>query len=196
MFLHQGRNEEALAEFSEAIRLEPSLCEGQCNLGRALTGLGKLNEALARFNTALECDPKNELTHFFRGHILSKLHQPELALVEYRDVLRLNPTNSAALNDLAWIRAASPDARLRDGAEAVKLAEHACQLTGFREPQIIGTLAAAYAEAGRFDEAIKAGQKAKELASASGSKLLADKNEELLAFYRDRKPYHEPEVRQ
>ena len=98
------------------------------------------------------------------------------------------------MNDLAWIRAAAPQAALRDGAAAVKLAEQACKLTEYREPQFIGTLAAAYAEAGRFDDAITTAEKAKDLASATGSKVLVDKNEELLACYRNRKPYHEQAV--
>jgi len=72
------------------------------------------------------------------------------------------------LNDLAWIRATAPDSRLRNGAEAVKLAEQACKLTEFKDPQLIGTLAAAYAEAGQFEQAVENGERAKELALATG----------------------------
>ena len=118
---------------------------------------------------------------------------PDAAVLEYQIVLRLNPTNSAALNDLAWIRAAAPEAKLRDGLEAVKFAEEACKLTEFHEPQLIGTLAASYAQAGRFEEAIKTAERARDLAASSGSKELVAKNEELLAFYREHRPYQEPE---
>ena len=68
------------------------------------------------------------------------------AVAQYREALRLNPNLAGALNNLAWVLAASPDDELRNGAEAVRLAERACELTHYGEPLFLGTLAAAYAE--------------------------------------------------
>ena len=94
--------------------------------------------------------------------------------------MRLAPDSPIVLNNLAWILAANPDSRLRNGPEAVTLAERACQLTEFRQPMFIGTLAAAYAEAGRFEDAVKAAEQARDLAVAAGQNELAERNRQLL----------------
>ena len=83
-----------------------------------------------------------------------------------------------SLNNLAWILAANRDATLRNGAEAVVLAERACKLTDYKEGLFVGTLADAYAEAGRFPEAVSAAEKARSLALAAGQKEIAQKNHE------------------
>jgi protein O-mannosyl-transferase len=95
------------------------------------------------------------------------------------------------LNNLAWIMATCPEANLRDGAEAVRLAQQACELTGFRRTLMVGTLAAAYAEAGQFVEAVTTAQKACALAAESGDEALVSKNQKLLQLYRAGRPYHE-----
>ena len=94
-------------------------------------------------------------------------------------------------NNLAWLLATCPDARVRDGAQAVQLAERACALTKYGVTPMVGTLAAAYAEAGRFDDAIAMAEKACALASESGQQNLLHRNQELLVLYRAHKPYHE-----
>ena len=114
------------------------------------------------------------------------------AVAQYREALRLNPNLAGALNNLAWVLATSSDAELRDGAEAVRLAERACELTHYGEPLFLGTLAAAYAEAGRFPEAVTTAEKAEQLATSAGLTAVAAKNRQLLEFYRAAKPYHEP----
>ena len=81
---------------------------------------------------------------------LGQLGRTREAVAQYQEALRLNPDLAGALNNLAWVLATCPDDQLRNGAEAVRLAERACELTHYREPLFIGTLAAAYAEAGRF----------------------------------------------
>jgi hypothetical protein len=98
-----------------------------------------------------------------------------------------------ALNNLAWLLAANRDAAVRNGAEAVNLAERACKLSDYKTPVFIGTLAAAYAEAGRFGDAVTTAEKARDLALAAGEKVTADKNSELLELYRAGRAYHEAE---
>ena len=80
----------------------------------------------------------------------------------------------------------------RDGAEAVRLGERACKITQFKEPVMVGTLAVAYAEAGRFDEAVATARKARELALAAGQQGLADENQKLIQFFSARQPYRDP----
>jgi hypothetical protein len=106
--------------------------------------------------------------------------------------IRLPPMNS---NNWAWLLATNPDATKRNGSLAVKLAEDACQRTQYQQTVMVGTLAAAYAETGRFEEAISTAQKACALASQSADQELLKRNQELLALYLKHQPYHEAAVR-
>jgi len=108
-----------------------------------------------------------------------------------RLVLQSYPDVPALLNNMAWLLIACPDAHIRNGAEAVACAERACKLTNYGVTPMVGTLAAAYAETGRFDDAITTAQKACKLASESGEQGLLKRNQELLEFYRKHQSYHE-----
>ena len=110
------------------------------------------------------------------------------AVNQYHQALTLKPDMVEALNNLAWLLAAHPSDALRNGAEAVRLAERACELSERREPVLLGTLAAAYAEAGRFGDAVKTAEKARDLAATTGLKDVAARNTELLELYRAGKP--------
>ena len=123
---------------------------------------------------------------------LGQLGRTREAVAQYREALRLNPNLAVALNNLAWVLATSPDDGLRNGTEAVRLGERACELTHYDEPLFIGTLAAAYAEAGRFPEAVATAEKAEQLATTAGSKKPAGENRQRLELYRAGKPYHDP----
>jgi hypothetical protein len=112
------------------------------------------------------------------------------AIARYRRVLQTRPNFVVALNNLAWLLATGPDASLRDGREAVQLAEKACRLTRYCVPRLVGTLAAAYAEAGRFPEAIATARKA--CARAANDPALLERNRQLLERYRKGQPYREP----
>jgi 4-amino-4-deoxy-L-arabinose transferase-like glycosyltransferase len=92
------------------------------------------------------------------------------------------------LNNVAWALATSEDAATRDGERAIRLAKHACELTDYRKPVYITTLAAAYAEAGRFDDAIATQQTACGLLEKTGEQALLQKNRDLLALYRAHQP--------
>jgi hypothetical protein len=99
---------------------------------------------------------------------------------------------TGALNNLAWKLATSSDQNFRNGALAVKGAERACRETNYQVTTMVGTLAAAYAEADRFDEAITIGEKACQLASESAETNLLRVNKELVGLYQAHQPYHEP----
>jgi spermidine synthase len=114
------------------------------------------------------------------------------AIARYRRALEIDPYLLEALNNLAWLLATCPEASVRNGAEAVQLAERACQITEFRRTIFVGTLGAAYAEAGRFPDAVATAQKACELASIFKEEPLLAKNRELLEHYRAGQAYHEP----
>jgi len=113
------------------------------------------------------------------------------AVASYRLALQTHPDLPDLLNNLGWLLAACPDARIRNGAQAVKHAGRACELTHYGLTPMVGTLAAAYAEAGRFDDAISMAEKACMMASEAGEQGLLKRNQELLVLYRAHKPYHE-----
>lgn len=104
------------------------------------------------------------------------------------EFIQLRPVEA---NNLAWVLATDPDAQKRDGPRAVKLAESACQQTRFKITIFIGTLAASYAEAGRFEDAVATAEKACQLAQEHGEKELFERNRKLLEIYRNKKPFRE-----
>jgi len=113
------------------------------------------------------------------------------AAARYRRALQIDPYLVEALNNLAWLLATCPEASLRNGGEAVQLAEQACALTQNRRTIMVGTLAAAYAEAGRFSDAVATAQKACDRASIFKEDEVLARNRELLELYRAGRAYHE-----
>ena len=108
-----------------------------------------------------------------------------------RKAVRLKPDSDKYLNSLAWLLATATDASLRDGVEAVELSEHAARLTEFKNSSILDTLAAAYAEGGRFAEAVETAQKALDLATAAGNDTLAMGVRTRLETYKSGQPCRE-----
>ncbi len=188
----KGRFDEAIECFRQAIRIKPNFPEALDNLGNVLAAKGRLDEAIANFRQALQINSNRPETFFHWGMTLDQLGRSREAANQYREALKLNPNLTGALNNLAWVLATSPEDGLRDGAEAVRLAERAGALTHNGQPMYLGTLAAAYAEAGRFPEAVTTAQKAEQLATSAGLTAVAAKNRQLLELYRAGKPYHEP----
>ena len=158
----------------------------------ALAARGQFDEAIESYRKALQINSNRPETFLHLGMTLGQAGRTREAVAQYREALRLNPNLAGALNNLAWVLAASPDDELRNGPEAVRLAERACELTHYGEPSFLETLAAAYAEAGRFPEAVTAEEKAEQLATAAGLTAVAAKNRQLLELYRAGKSYHEP----
>jgi tetratricopeptide (TPR) repeat protein len=187
----KGRFDEAIENYRQAIQINPNDCNALDNLGVALTAKGRFDEAIENYRQAIQVNSNRPETFFHLGMTLDQLGRTREAVAQYREALRLNPNLTGPLNNLAWVLAASPDDELRNGAEAVHLAQRACELTHYGEPLFIGTLAAAYAESGRFPEAVTTAEKAEQLATDAGLKKLAEVNRQLLEFYRAGKPYHE-----
>jgi Flp pilus assembly protein TadD len=152
----------------------------------------ELQRANRRLEERLALLPPNAEAHCRLAAAYESQHLTAQAVKHYTEALRVDPHFTPALNNLAWIRAANRDPQVRDGAAAVALAELACKLTDSRDSLFLGTLAAAYAEAGRFDEAIAMARQAREVALAAGQTELAEKDRQLLELFQARKPYHEP----
>jgi Flp pilus assembly protein TadD len=106
-------------------------------------------------------------------------------------VLRRQPENIPALRQLAAVLATGAEASLRNGQEAVELAERAAKLTGDQDPAVLDALAAAYAETGRFAEAVETAQQALSLASNRNNSVLADALRTRIKLYQDHSAYHD-----
>jgi len=178
----------AAAQYAEACRAQPEDVEARQNLALALLDAGKVAEATAQLRAALRLRPDARMHHYL-ALALDSQGQAEDALSHYQAAARLNPDTPLYLNDLAWFLATNPKPELRNGAEAVRLAERARDLSGGKAARVWGTLDAACAEAGRFAEALAAAAKARELALATGQADIARQAEERMALYRAAKPY-------
>jgi tetratricopeptide (TPR) repeat protein len=172
--LTKGRRDEARAHLRKSLELNPEQAPVHSSLGVALLELGQPEESLAHLQKAVEIDPNDSDAHYNLGNTLLQTGPVSEAVIEYERALKVDPKDTQALNNLAWVLATWPDALIRDGAKAVELAERADSLTEHRSAVISGTLGAAYAEAGRFADAIKAGQRALQRATADGNISRAD----------------------
>jgi hypothetical protein len=112
-------------------------------------------------------------------------------IAAFRETLKREPDSTVALNNLAFLLATAPEPSLRHGAEAVRYAEKACALTGHTNLATLATLAAAYAEAGRFNDAVTTAEKACKLAADASNPALLQHNVELLELYRRGRPFHQ-----
>jgi protein O-mannosyl-transferase len=165
----QGRPAEAMRYLLKAVDLAPAWPEAQRRLALALLRQGRTNEAREAYQKLAELIPPTAAGCRDLADMLTEGQQYAQAIHYYQEALRLKPDFGAALNNLAMLRASCPQAEFRNGREAVQLAETACRLSGRRDPSFLGTLAAAYAEAGQFGDAVKTIHEALAVARASGA---------------------------
>ncbi len=171
--LERGWKGDAIPYLQKALDLGAESAELQSNLGLALVQSGRFSDGIPHFRRALELGPDSIEARYYLGEALVMNGQPRDGLAEWREGLRRQPDSVQILNDAAWLLATARDGSLRNGAEALTLAQHAVELTGSRQPEILGTLAAAYAETGQFAQAIETEQRAAMLAGQQGNQALA-----------------------
>ena len=163
----------------------------QAMTGDLLLQLGRVREALPYFELLLKADPVAEL-HAKIAQLNIQLNEPKAALGHYRAALKLKPDWAEVLNNLAWTLATNPDATVRNGAEAIGYGERACELTQRGQPVFLITLAAAYAEAGQFEQALATSQQAMQLATQTGNTQLLASLTPLHNAFQNRQAYHTP----
>jgi tetratricopeptide (TPR) repeat protein len=183
------RSTETLFRHALAVTANNEIAE--FNLANALIDSGNIPEGTKHLENALRISPSYAEAYGKLGYLYNLQGNPKGGVEQYHKALDLRPELMEALNNLAWLRATCSDPKLRDPAEAVRCAERACELSGFETTIYIGTLAAAYAEAGRMNDAIATAQKARDHALRWKEKDLAEKNEQLLEIYRSGRAYHE-----
>lgn len=185
----QGRQDEAVGVYAKLLTREPGNVDACNNLGIVLERQSKTAEAARWFAEALKFQPDyvpardNLLALYMR----TGRHAEAVELL--RKTLARTPDEPGILSNLAWILATSPQDKLRNGTEAVKLARQADELSAGRSPRAIDSLAAAYAETGAFDKAVLAARRALTLARSTGRDELAKAIEKRVALYQDGKPF-------
>jgi len=195
VFLQKGNLDEAISLLQAAVDLRPENSPAHENLAKALLQKGQVTDALVHYRRLLELQPDNIEVHNIVGTVLIQQGQAREAVEEWQKVLAIQPDNGNAMSNLAWVFATSPDESLRDGAKAVQLAEQAMRISGGRIPIIFRTLAAAYAENGRFSEAIQTAQRGIELANSRGNSGLATELQSNIVLYQARQPLRDPSLR-
>ena len=184
----RGSVDEAISHFQKALDLGPESTEFHTNLGIALAKRGQLADAVPHFERALALSPDAVDARYYLGKALVMSGRGTEGLAYWKQALSRDPDNLQVLNDFAWVLATSSDSALRDGNAALPLAEHAVKLTSAREPAILGTLAAVYAETGSFEKAIELEQRATELATQQGNARLAQSLNDRLALFQNKTP--------
>jgi tetratricopeptide (TPR) repeat protein len=192
ILLQKGRVDEAIAHFRTALSVRPDYAPAHNNLGMALFQLGRVDEAIAQYRSALEANSTAADTHNNLGAALVQKGQFAEGVAHYQKALELRPDYPGACNNLAWVLATAPQPSVRDGVRAVQLARQANQLTGGGNLVVLRTLAAAYAEAGRFPEAIETANRALELATAQGNSAWADTLQKEIKLYQAASPLRDP----
>ncbi len=165
--------------------------ELQKRLGDALMALGKNDDALQAFAGSIELNPDQAGTHYRIATVLGQKHDRVGARKHLREVLRIAPGTVDALNDLAWSYATDAQANVVEKAEAKQMALQAAEMTKFAEPGALDTAAAACAATGDFDDAIKFGKQALQLATAKGDKSFVVDLERRNALYAQKRSYTE-----
>jgi len=194
VFLQKGNLDEAISLLQAAVDLRPENSPAHENLAKALLQKGQVTDALVHYRRLLELQPDNIEVHNIVGTVLIQQGQAREAVEEWQKVLAIQPDNGNAMSNLAWVFATSPDDSLRDGAKAVQLAEQAMRISGGRIPIIFRTLGAAYAENGRFSEAIQTAQRGIELANSRGNSGLATELQSNIVLYQERQPLRDPSL--
>lgn len=191
LLIKLGRLDEAAGYLNQALKIHPALGQAHYRLGCIYLAKGQPDKALEHFSAAARLEPENAPLELQTGIALTALGKSASAIPHFRRAIALKPDDPIAYNELAWILAANPDPALRHGAEAVSLAERACQLTSYQEPICLSTLDAAYAEAGRFDEAIATAQKTQAAFLKTGQTQMAKQTAQRIKLYQAGRPYHD-----
>jgi protein O-mannosyl-transferase len=188
-FAQLGRVSEAIVHYNKALELNPSYAEAEYNLGLVLVQLRRINEAVSHYNKALVINPNCAQAHNNLGTALIQIGRVSEALAHFQKAMVINPLNVEAQNNMALVLATFPEAWMRNGTKAVELAERADHLTGNGNASISATLAAAYAEAGRFPNAVQTAKRALQLATDQGNTALADAIRTQIRLYQSGSPY-------
>jgi len=191
-YYHKGAKSLAVQSFKEALRLDPDSVSTHENLAKVFTRQDDPDAAIRHLTEAIQLNPNIDLTHFNLARALRSKGRTEEAITHFREALRIKPNWEKPMNALAWILATHHQERFRNPPEAIRLAQRACELADYQDPSFLDTLAAAYAAAGRFSDAVATAEKALQIIASGDNKERLQKIRNRLDLYRQQKPYRQP----
>ena len=183
----KGEYDKAIEDYNEALRVDPKFAIAYVNRGNARDTKGEYDKAIEDYNEALRIDPTFAAAYDNRGSTWHAKGAYDKAIADYNEALKIDPKLADAYAGLAWLRATCPEAPYRSGKRAVADATKACELTGWKDVDCIGTLAAAYAESGDFEKAVKWQTKVVELIKEANKARFTWR----LRLYKAGRPYRE-----
>jgi tetratricopeptide (TPR) repeat protein len=186
-----NRMDEAKEAALRVVQLSPGSDQGYHELMRLLFMQNRRQETIALAREALARSAPGPALRISLGAALLFDGQDEEASVQFRYAFAVNPDCAAALDTMAWKLSTDKEPSTRNGPIAVKLAKQACELTHYKQPKHICTLAAAYAETGHYDAAIAQAERARAMLLASGATNLISRNDELIRAFKSRQPYRQ-----
>jgi len=179
----KGQSDEAMVHYEEAIQLQPNYADAYYNRGNVLFAKGHIDEAIADWEKTLQIQPNDADAYTGLGNALLRKASLREAIANYEKALALAPEDPHSRINIAWVLATASDASIRDGAKAVEFARKAVELSNTEDPKFLRALAAAYAEAGRFSEAIEAAQRGIAIATRQSNFELAHLLQGDIALY-------------
>jgi tetratricopeptide (TPR) repeat protein len=194
VLLRKGKLDEAISRFQAAVNLRPENAPAHENLAKAFLQKGQLTDAMVHYRRLLEIQPENVEARNLLGTVLIQQGRVSEAIEQWQETLAVQPENGNAKSNLAWVFATSPEGTFRNGARAVQLAEQALQLSDGKNPIIFRTLAAAYAESGRFPEAIEIARRGVEIANSQSNAGLAADLKSNIVLYQAARPLRDPSL--
>jgi tetratricopeptide (TPR) repeat protein len=192
--LEKGQLDDAISKLEAAINVRPDNGPAHDNLAKALLKKGRVAEAMVHYRKFLEIEPQNVEARNILGTVLIQQGYVRDAIDQWQQALAIQPDNGNAASNLAWVFATCPEDSIRDGPRAVDLAQKAMRIAGGKIPMIYRVLAAAYAENGRFNDAIEAAERGAELSNSQDNPALASELESNIAFYQSGKPLRDPSI--
>ena len=187
----QKKYEEAIKHFARVLELDPKYPDIHKIMGITLLAAGKTEEAIVQFNESLRMKANQAEVYVNLGKANSILGKYESAIQNWTRALELKPDSADALNNIAWLLATFGEVSTENANKAIELAQHACELTGYNDPEFLDTLAVTYAAAGRFEEAKATANKALSIAKSSGREDLAGEIQERIRLYEAGQPYRQ-----
>lgn len=186
-----GKYEEAAQHYRAALALRPTYRDALNHLAMVLFEMGRVEESIAYLEQAKRLYPAFAAVYLNLGTFYWRSGRRSEAIETFRQGLANAPYDPRTAMQLAWLLATAPQLSLRNGEKAVHLAERVCEKTGYRVPETLDVLAAAYAETGQFNRAIKTARQALQLTKTANRSDLANQIQSRLQIYESKQPYRE-----
>ena len=181
----KGRYDQAISDFCKALEISPMYAEAYYNRGVTYNRRGQSDQAILDFEKALEINPRLAEAYYSRGLVYDGKGQYDQAISDYNKAIEINPRFVNPYNEIAWLLATAKASHYRDGKKALELSLKACELSEWKTPNYLDTLAAAYARVGDFDNAVRWQKKVLESPEFSNDKAAQQR----LNLYRSHKAW-------